>query len=189
MSKQYRKESLGRIDGSLSGGRTFTIPHSPEEEKQLQKLVERIQPIFMQGIEQAINLYLTEMYEINQGDIIQYIINYITKKYYTIGLQYIAGNGIVISGNTIGVRAGDGITVSSGPVAVDLATNPGLQITGTKLEAKPDVARAMGKDTDGLFVNLSDTVETGAGASGGGLSIEGENGLRVNPEAFLYLGS
>ena len=190
MSKQYRKESLGRIDGSISSGSVFTLPHSPEQEQNLQKLVERIQPIFMQGVQQAINLYLEETYEINQGDFVQYITNYIQNYFntYVIGQILTAGNGILISGNTISVRAGEGLETASGPLNVDLATNPGLEITSEKLEAKPNTAAALNKDAQGLKVVLSGTVETGSGATGGGLSFDGTSGVRVNPEDFLYLG-
>lgn len=187
--KQYKKEGLGRIDGSISAEGISTLPHSPEQEKRLQKLVEQIQPLFMQNIQQAIELYIDDRITVNQGDIIQYIVNYITKKYYTTGLQYTAGNGIKISRETISVRPGDGLEAASGDLNVDLATNPGLQITGSKLEAKPYTSAAMDKDTNGIKLVLSSDVETGAGASGGGLSFDGTSGVRVNPEDFLYLGS
>jgi hypothetical protein len=56
-----------------------------------------------------------------------------------------------------------------------------------QLEAKCNAAAAVGKDASGIKVVLSTNVETESGGGGGGLSFDGNDGVRVDPEDFLKL--
>jgi hypothetical protein len=73
--------------------------------------------------------------------------------------QIQAGSGLSKTGNTLSVKKGDGIEITSNTNAVniDLATNPGLQLTGTSPSKK-------------LAALVS---------SGGGVEIDGSNGLAI----------
>jgi hypothetical protein len=188
MVKQFTKEKKGRVGSSLSADGIFTIPHSPEQEQATQKLIERLQPIFLQGLVQSINLYIDENINIQQGDIITYVTNYINNYYQTIGVIYSAGNGIQILGSTIGVRDGDGLDASSGPLNIDLVdTNPGLKIVSTELDIK--AGDGITTDDDGTKVDLADAITTTG--DGGGLKLTDSDGtgkLQVAPEDFLYTG-
>ena len=151
--------------------------------------MERLQPI----INYAVELSVDDSLDIHMGDVIQYIINYITNYYITQGISYTAGNGINILGNVIAVRDGKGLDASGGDLDVELDTDPGLEFdedtADGKLRAKCNTAAAVDKDSSGIKVLLSDSVETGSGGGGGGLSFDGTDGVRVDPEDFLYLGS
>ena len=68
-----------------------------------------------------------------------------------------------------------GLSISSGEIAVNLATNPGLQITSGALELDLDTARGINKDATGAFVILES-----AGAGAGGLSFNGASGIRID---------
>lgn len=70
--------------------------------------------------------------------------------------QVNAGNGMTKTGNTLDVGAGDGIVTDASYVNIDLATNPGLQLSGTtpnkKLELLLKSANELAKDASGLYV-------------------------------------
>jgi hypothetical protein len=76
------------------------------------------------------------------------------------------------------ITAGDGISITTGVVAVNLATNPGLMFDNStptkKLEAKPDTARGLDKDGSGLFVKVDNsTIGFGSGGNAGKLVVLG----------------
>lgn len=89
----------------------------------------------------------------------------------------LAGNGLSKSGNTISVKKGDGIEVSSNSNStnVDLATNPGLSLSGTspnkKLTALVDAAGGVQiNGASGLALYLNGTTLQ---VSGSGVSVKG----------------
>lgn len=73
----------------------------------------------------------------------------------------IAGDGLLKTGNTLDVRAGDGIQIASDFVAIELDANPGLALNGTTpnkvLAVLPDTLRGLDKDGSGLFIDLAAT--------------------------------
>jgi len=81
--------------------------------------------------------------------------------------ELVAGAGLTKTGSTLAVGAGNGITVNADDVAVNLATNSGLQFNGVQLEVDPDTARGLDKDATGLFVKLG--TDPGLEFSGDGL--------------------
>jgi hypothetical protein len=142
--------------------------------------------------------------------------NYFSGPFYNIvGSAVGAGNGIRVrgmhgsSGRVVSVRDGKGLDASSGPLHVELTADKGLQFSGATdaatLEVEYNTQKAVNCDgdglkvtydtssgmechtTSGLQVNLSTSVETGSGGGGGGLSFDGANGIRVDPEDFLKL--
>jgi len=70
--------------------------------------------------------------------------------------QVNAGNGMTKTGNTLDVGGGDGIVTDASYVNIDLASNPGLQLSGTtpdkKLELLLKSADELAKDASGLYV-------------------------------------
>lgn len=66
--------------------------------------------------------------------------------------QITAGDGLYKSGRTIHIGAGDGIAAAADEIAVDLATNPGLQFTSNKLDLLLKSADELAKDASGLYV-------------------------------------
>lgn len=66
-----------------------------------------------------------------------------------------AGNGTV--------QGGDGIAVTGNSVAVDLATNAGLEIAGAKLQAKIKANGGLLRDANGLSVSASNGVQVDGG--------------------------
>jgi len=70
--------------------------------------------------------------------------------------QVNAGLGLTKSGNTIDVGAGDGISVDASYVNIDLATNPGLALTGVtpnkELEVLLKSASELAKDASGIYI-------------------------------------
>ncbi len=84
---------------------------------------------------------------------------------FTGGGQIDAGAGLSKAGNTLSVNFGDGIIEASDYVAVDLvASNPGLELTGTtpdkKLQAQVDGAHGIIRGASGLEVEIDDTPNT-----------------------------
>jgi len=77
--------------------------------------------------------------------------------------QIVAGDGLGKTGNTLFVNAGDGISIVTDRVTVDLATNSGLQLTGTtpdaQLEWDPDNNRGLAKDATGAYIRIPTTNE------------------------------
>ena len=67
-----------------------------------------------------------------------------------------AGSGMTKDGNTLNVGGGEGIVTDASYVNIDLATNPGLALTGTtpdkKLELLLKSADELAKDASGLYV-------------------------------------
>jgi hypothetical protein len=194
MSKQYKKESLGKVDGSISSDVVFTIPHSPEEEQNLQRLIERLQPLFMQPIQNAIEIFLEENIEISQGDIVQYINNYLTSyiNTYVMGQVLKAGHGIRIVQNNISVRPGKGLEATVGDINVELDTDPGLEFDVDSAVGKLRVKDGDGiaRDSNGTKVDLHSAITTNDG-DGCGLKFtaaDGSGKLQVAPKDFLYLG-
>lgn len=80
-----------------------------------------------------------------------------------------AGDGLTKTGNVLDVNAGDGIEIVSDYVTVDLATDPGLEFTGTtpnaELRAKVDPSGGLERVAAGLGVKLDGTTLQ-KGASG-----------------------
>lgn len=74
-----------------------------------------------------------------------------------------AGDGLSYSGNTLNVNAGDGITIDTDRVAVDIAAagsgTGGLQLTGTTPNKELEVAAGDGilLDANGVGVDIADT--------------------------------
>lgn len=64
--------------------------------------------------------------------------------------QVTAGDGLSKSADTLNVNVGDGIAIVSDAVAVNLATDPGLQFTSNKLDLKLDSNGGLSKDSAGL---------------------------------------
>ena len=58
-------------------------------------------------------------------------------------------------GTGAGVTGADGITVTAGAIAVDLATNPGLEFSSNQLRAKVKSAGGVTRDSDGLSIDTS----------------------------------
>lgn len=71
--------------------------------------------------------------------------------------QITAGDGLGKLGNTISVNVGDGVAIVSDAVAVDLATDPGLQFTSNKLDLKINANNGLLKDSNGLKVDFDNT--------------------------------
>lgn len=80
----------------------------------------------------------------------------------------VAGTGASMTGDTLNVGGGDGIVANADNVAVELATNPGLQMTANKLDLKIAANTGLSKDGSGLAVDL-----VAAGAGTGGLEFSG----------------
>jgi hypothetical protein len=79
--------------------------------------------------------------------------------------QIIAGDGLSKDGNTIDVNAGDGITIATDRVAIELsASNPGLELTGTTpdktLQVLVDGAHGIIRGASGLEIEIDDTPDT-----------------------------
>jgi len=104
-----------------------------------------------------------------------------------------AGAGLSKTGNTLDVNMGDGITNASDYVAIDLDTNPGLQLLGTtpakKLSALADTTAGMEITASGIAIDLAAT--PGLQFTGGDLdlllsatgALEKSAGLSVKVEA------
>lgn len=92
--------------------------------------------------------------------------------------QINAGEGLSKDGNTLNVNAGDGIEIASDRVTIDLASTPGLELSGTTPDAELSVlantAAGIQITASGVEVNLE---------SDGALVFDGVNGgLEVNLE-------
>ena len=193
MSKAFKKERLGTVHGSLVSPEIYPSAHSPEEEKQFQKLVKELQPIMMQAIQQSINIYLEEQYEIIEGDTFQTFIQYFTNYFNTYyqGAIYTAGAGIKITSNVVSVKAGNGLVTEAladgGSLYVNLeADDPGLIIADDQL----DIKKGDGITTNGDGTRLDLSGSIGSTGDGGGLDFSSEDGdgqLRVCPEDFLKM--
>ncbi len=70
------------------------------------------------------------------------------------------------------INAGDGLVKDGNTLNVDLATNPGLQFTSNKLDAKIKALSALAKDADGLQVTVEADGAITIDGSGGGLQVE-----------------
>jgi len=68
--------------------------------------------------------------------------------------QIEAGDGLTKDGNIIAAGAGDGIAVAADSIAVDLATNPGLQFTSNKLDLLLYANGGLQKDANGAAIKL-----------------------------------
>ena len=68
-----------------------------------------------------------------------------------------AGQGLVKNLNAFDVNTGDGITIASDAVKVDLATNPGLQFTSNKLDLKLNPLLGLMKDANGLRIDFDNS--------------------------------
>jgi hypothetical protein len=195
MSKAYTSAKKGQVHGTLVSPEVFPSPHSPEEEKKLQKLVSQLRPLLMQSIQQNIEVNLEEFWDIHEGDVreivIKYITNYIDRR--TFGLEYKDGPGI------------DGSALGSGTIKVEIGDTPqglkfddtnnkelqvnydqGLELDSGQLEVK--CSKAIEKDGNGVYVDLHSSIQTTYEASGCGLEIDPDNAsgkLRVVPTHFL----
>lgn len=90
----------------------------------------------------------------------------------------VAGAGLAGGGGSaLAINTGDGIAIVSDAVAVDLASNCGLQITGGKLDSKLNTSAALAKDANGIGVVLASN--PGLQFTGGllDLKLEADKGL------------
>lgn len=71
--------------------------------------------------------------------------------------QITAGNGLSKTGDTLDVNVGDGVLITGDAVAIDLATNPGLQFTSNKLDLKVQSNQGLIKDGTGLKVDYDNS--------------------------------
>jgi len=105
--------------------------------------------------------------------------------------QILAGNGLTKTGNTISVKKGDGIELSSNgnAVNVDLATNPGLTLSGTSPNKKLAV---LIDPNGGVQINTSVGVAlllngTTLQTSASGVSVKGlPSSFEINSIATAY---
>ena len=72
----------------------------------------------------------------------------------------IAGAGLTKSGQTLDVGAGDGIAVAADSVAVDLATNPGLEFSSGELLVKVSGDKGIVLSANGVEIEIDDTPDT-----------------------------
>jgi hypothetical protein len=101
--------------------------------------------------------------------------------------QINAGAGLVKDGNTIYVGKGDGIAVGSDDIALDLATDPGLQLTGSSPNKKLSVlaysAGGVQVTANGVELKIDDTPDT-LDVDGDGVKVVGLPSLfKINDSA------
>jgi hypothetical protein len=195
MSKAYKKERKGLEQGSFVSPEAWPSAHTPEEEQAFQKLVKELQPIMMQAVQQAISVYVEENYDVHEGNIIQYIIQYITNYIdrRTIGATFVAGPGIDASALGAGVIK---VYLGSSPEGLEFSGDrnnelhvdygDGIELDGSKIEAQCN--KGIDKNASGIFVDLHSSVQTTYEASGCGLEIDPDSAtgkLRVVPTHFL----
>ncbi len=195
MSKAYKKEKRGVVQGSFVSPEVYRSAHTPEEEKQFLKLVERIQPLIMQTIKQQIDIYLEEHYDIHEGDFIQYVIQYIYQYFYSNPIVWPYGAGKGIDGSALGASVikvflggtPEGLKFGGdGGKALQVNYSDGLDLSGSALVAKADDGIAISEA--GIKVDLASTTTTTG--DGGGLKLTDSDGtgkLQVAPEDFLKL--
>jgi len=199
----WEKEKEGLANTSVSARNIHVYPHSPEEEENMQKLLEYLRPLIMQGVQEEINVYFQEGDQ--AGDIIQHVYNIINNYFrnisYTLGQFLKPGKGIEFdwpgSGKSaINVRAGKGLEAAvESDLNVELTTDGGLEFSDGTADATLQVKDGDGIaiDSDGVNVDLG-TVEnnpfdTAHREAGCGLSLSDSGGtgkLRVKPLDFLY---
>jgi hypothetical protein len=107
------------------------------------------------------------------------------------GRGYVVSSGAVVGTDSLvwtqfnggaSYTAGDGIAISGGSIAVDLATDSGLEISGGKLRAKVDSAGVITRAAGGLNVQAATASQSGYqnGTQFGLTSTIGDNGLRTS---------
>jgi hypothetical protein len=86
------------------------------------------------------------------------------------GRGYVVSSGAVVGTDALvwtqfnagsSYTAGDGIAISGGSIAVDLATDPGLEISGGKLRAKVDSSGVITRAAGGLNVQAATASQSG----------------------------
>jgi hypothetical protein len=86
------------------------------------------------------------------------------------GRGYVVSSGAVVGTDALvwtqfsggaSYTAGDGIAISGGSIAVDLATDPGLEISGGKLRAKVDSSGVITRAAGGLNVQAASASQNG----------------------------
>jgi len=104
------------------------------------------------------------------------------------GGNFTAGAGLDLTGNVLSVNFGDGITeLPTDSVGIDLATTPGLELTGTspdkQLRVLVDGAHGLVLGTSGVELELDDTPDT-LDVDGDGLKVVGVPSLfKINDVA------
>jgi hypothetical protein len=107
------------------------------------------------------------------------------------GRGYVVSSGVTVGTDSItwtqfsggaSYTAGDGIAISGGSIAVDLATDPGLEISGGKLRVKVDSSGVITRAAGGLNVQAATASQSGYqnGTQFGLTSTIGDNGLRTS---------
>ena len=203
MTKPFKKERLGEVQGSLGPPRASDLIHSPEEIAKQQALADQISAQIYSQLQQNFYNFVDESSEISYGDMVTFVTNiinnYLLHELRIIGTYLDAGRGIAI------MQAG-----VTGFISVDFTDNKGLKFTGTgktsKLEVDyntalgvdcdasglkviPDTARGIGVDGSGVYIDTSDsgilTGDESGDSNVSGLDFE-SNGVRVAPCDFLY---
>ena len=72
----------------------------------------------------------------------------------------IAGAGLTKDGNTLNIGEGDGIAVGADEIAVDLASNPGLEFSGGDLLVKVAGDKGVILSANGVEIEIDDTPDT-----------------------------
>lgn len=195
----WEKEKEGLANTSISARNIHAYPHSPEEEENLQKLLEYLRPLIMQGVQEEINIYFQEGEQ--AGDIIQHVYNiinnYIRNISYTLGQFLKPGKGIEFNWpgygkSAINVRAGKGLEAEmEADLNVELTTDGGLEFSEDTADGTLQVKDGDGieLDSNGVKIDLDDEFDTAHEATGCGLSlsaVDGTGELRVKPLHFLY---
>jgi hypothetical protein len=118
--------------------------------------------------------------------------NNLTFVQFSAAVTVTASTGLEMVGSDVRVKKGDGIEVTSnsGATNIDLATDPGLALTGTspnkKLAWKPDNARGLAMDATGAYAKVGAGTNPGLQFLSGGdagkidLKLDGSGGLTTN---------
>ncbi len=105
--------------------------------------------------------------------------------------QIVAGTGMTKSGNTLNVIAGDGITANADNVAVSIAANSGLHISGGALDVTVDLSDATNDVTGTLAKTNGGTGQTSldniADAGSSRITVTGGTGVLIGGGSNLTL--
>ena len=139
MTKPFKKERKGRIQGSVSSPHSMPLSLlSPEEQQRLNALVEQIRPMIVQQVQQDISFTIGD--SINNGDIQQFIINYIN--YYI--NYYFQTIGHILTFIAPLKESGGTVTLELGTELGTTATGGGLEVGSAGLQVAPEDFLYMG---------------------------------------------